>query len=91
MKEGTSSKGISTHLNHAIAYIKNPVKTESMIYVQGYHFIISFEKGETDPETANKIADRYVNEYLGKNYETIMAIHTDKKHLHAHIIFNRVS
>lgn len=58
---------------------------------QGYHFVISFKPGETDAETAYKIAEEFVSEYLLDKYETVFAVHDDKEHIHIHICFNSVS
>ena len=41
---------------------------------QGYHIIISFKEGETDAETAMKIVERFVKEYLTE-YEAVYAVH----------------
>lgn len=58
---------------------------------QGYHFIISFEEEEVTEDTAFEIVGQFVNEFLGKNYEAVYAIHNDTDHIHGHIIFNSVS
>lgn len=57
---------------------------------QGYHIIISFKEGETDAETAMKIVERFVKEYLA-DYEAVYAVHDNTEHIHAHVIFNSVS
>lgn len=58
---------------------------------QGYHFVISFAPGECDADTCFEIAKEFCKKYLGDNYEYVYAVHTDKGHLHAHIVFNSVS
>ena len=58
---------------------------------QGYHFVISFKPGETDADTAYKIAEEFISEYLAEKYETVFAVHDDKEHIHIHICFNSVS
>ena len=58
---------------------------------QGYHLIISFAENEVDADTAFEIVGKFVNEYLGKEYEAVYAIHDNTAHIHAHIIFNSVS
>lgn len=58
---------------------------------QGYHFIVSFEKGETDEETAYQVLKEWCGEYFKDNYEYAFAIHNDKEHMHGHIVFNSVS
>ena len=57
---------------------------------QGYHIIISFEKGETSPETAFAIGEKFVQEFLQENYEAVYAVHDDKEHCHVHIVYNNV-
>lgn len=58
---------------------------------QGYHFVISFARGETDKETAYRIVQEFCESFLGDGYDHVFAIHNDKKHLHGHIVFNSVS
>lgn len=58
---------------------------------QGYHLIISFEEGEVTPDTAFEIIRRFVEEYLGQEYEAVLAIHDNTAHVHGHIIFNSVN
>lgn len=58
---------------------------------QGYHFVISFAKGETEEGISYKIIKEFCEQYLGDNYDYVFAVHNDKEHLHGHIIFNSVS
>ena len=58
--------------------------------VQYYHMIQSFKPGEVSPELALDIAKTFAQEYL-PGYETVIAVHVDKEHIHAHIIFNSVN
>lgn len=58
---------------------------------QGYHIIISFEKGEASPETAFAIGEKFVQEFLQENYEAVYAVHDDKEHCHVHIVYNNVN
>lgn len=58
---------------------------------QGYHFVISFEPGETDADEAYTITKEFAKKYLGENYDYVFATHTDKNHIHSHLIFNSVS
>ncbi len=58
---------------------------------QGYHFVLSFSPGECDPATAYEVAKEFCEAYLGENYDYMFAVHTDQKHMHAHIIFNSVA
>lgn len=58
---------------------------------QGYHFVISFKEGECDRETCYRITEEFCRKYLGDEYEYVFALHNDKAHSHAHIIFNSLS
>ena len=39
---------------------------------QGYHMILSFKEKEASPDTAFEITQRFVEEYLGKEYEVVL-------------------
>ena len=58
--------------------------------VQYYHIIQSFKPGEISPELALEIAKEFAQEHLA-GYETVIGVHLDKEHIHAHIIFNSVN
>ena len=58
---------------------------------QGYHFVISLKPSEGTPEIMYDIAMRFAEEAFGGEYETVVAVHTDRNHLHAHIIINSVN
>ena len=58
--------------------------------VQYYHVIQSFKPGEVTPELALKIAEEFAEEQL-PGFETVIAVHVDKSHIHAHLIFNSVN
>ena len=58
---------------------------------QGYHLILSFKEDEVDPDTAFEVTRRFVEEYLGKEYEVVYVVHDNTEHVHSHIIFNSVS
>ena len=58
---------------------------------QGYHMIISFVEDEVTADEAFKIIGEFANEYLGKEYEAVYAVHDNTDHIHGHIIFNSVS
>ncbi len=58
--------------------------------VQYYHMIQSFKPGEITPELALEIAKEFAEEHL-PGYETVIGVHVDKEHIHAHILFNSVN
>lgn len=55
-----------------------------------YHFVISLVPGEGTPEMAFEIAKQFVEKYLGGQYEVVYSVHTDRDHIHCHILFNSV-
>ncbi|MBQ9347394.1 MAG: relaxase/mobilization nuclease domain-containing protein, partial [Oscillibacter sp.] len=57
---------------------------------QCYHLILSYKPGEITPELALQVATEFAEKYLS-NYETVIAVHTDREHIHAHVVFNSVS
>ena len=58
---------------------------------QGYHLVISLRPGEGTPEQMYDIAMRFAKELLHNEYEAFVAVHTDREHLHAHIVLNSVN
>ena len=47
--------------------------------------------GEGTPEIMYDIAMRFAKEAFAGEYEAVVAVHTDREHLHAHIIINSVN
>lgn len=58
---------------------------------QGYHFVISLKPDEGRPEIMYDIAMRFAQEAFRGEYEALVAVHTDRNHLHAHIVINSVN
>lgn len=58
--------------------------------VQYYHIIQSFKPGEVTPEQAMEIATEFAKEHL-PGYETVIGVHVDRAHIHAHMVFNSVN
>ena len=58
---------------------------------QGYHLVISFEPGECTASVAFALTKKFCERYLGIYFEYVFAIHFDRPHMHAHILFNSVS
>lgn len=58
--------------------------------IQTCHVIQSFKPGEVSPMVAHEIGNRFVKE-LFDDYEVVIATHTDKPHVHNHIVLNSVS
>ena len=57
---------------------------------QCYHIIQSFVPGEIAPELALQIATEFAMEYLA-GYQVVIGTHTDRHHIHSHILFNSVN
>lgn len=55
------------------------------------HLIQSFLPGEVTPEKAHEIGKAFAEKILNNKYEYVIATHTDKDHIHNHIIFNNVN
>lgn len=58
---------------------------------QGYHFVLSFQPGSVNEETAYQIIKEFCEEYLGDDFDYVFSIHNDQKHMHGHIVFNSVN
>ena len=57
---------------------------------QCYHIIQSFKPGEITPELALELAKGFAAEYL-PGFEVVIGTHTDRDHVHSHILFNSVN
>ena len=59
---------------------------------QGYHAIISFSPEEkVTAEQAMYVLEHFAKDVLGDDYEAVYAVHTDREHMHGHLIWNSVS
>ncbi len=59
---------------------------------QGYHVIISFSPEEkVTAEQAIYVLEHFAKDVLGDDYEAVFAVHTDREHMHGHLIWNSVS
>jgi len=56
-----------------------------------YHMRQSFAPGEIDPQVANRIGYELALEFTGGNHQFVVATHTDKAHIHNHIIINAIN
>ena len=59
--------------------------------VLGYHIIHSYAPGEVTSEQAHAAGVDFARRLLGDRYEAVVSTHTDREHLHCHIVFNSVS
>ena len=72
------------------------VETKNIFYKsgnrQGYHVIISFSPEEkVNAEQAMYVLEHFAKDVLGDDYEAVYAVHTDREHMHGHLIWNSVS
>lgn len=59
---------------------------------QGYHVIISFSPEEkVTAEQAMYVLEHFAKDVLGDDYEAVYSVHTDREHMHGHLIWNSVS
>ncbi|HDJ1468222.1 TPA: relaxase/mobilization nuclease domain-containing protein [Clostridioides difficile] len=58
--------------------------------IQAHHIIQSFKPGEVSSEQANEIGRDLAKE-MAKGHEVAIYTHTDKEHIHNHIVINAVS
>lgn len=56
--------------------------------VIAYQVRQSFRPGEVTPEEANKIGYEFAERFLKGKHAFIVATHTDRAHIHNHIIYN---
>ena len=54
--------------------------------------IISYHPNDlTDPKLAHEVSTKIADSVLKGKYEYVLTTHTDKKHIHSHLIFNATS
>jgi hypothetical protein len=58
--------------------------------IQAHHVIQSFKPEEITPEKANQLGQE-LGEKLGKGHEVLIYTHSDKKHIHNHLVINSVN
>lgn len=67
---------------------KNAEKTDGTLAL---HLIQSFASGEVDYETIHKIGIELADKILKGRFQYVIATHTDRGHVHNHILINSVS
>ncbi len=53
--------------------------------------IQSFAPNEVTPEQAMQIGEELCDRYLKGDYQYVLAVHSDRQHIHTHIIFNNTN
>lgn len=59
--------------------------------VLGLHVIQSFKPGEVSADKAHEIGVEFANRITGGEHQYVLATHTDRGHVHNHLIFNPVN
>ena len=72
-------------------YLFTMGRTQGESEILAYHVRQSFLPGETDVETASKLGYALAMELTEANHAFIVCTHTDKAHLHNHIIISAVN
>lgn len=86
---------VSNSLDCDVDYVRNQFKATREIWgksggIQAHHVIQSFKPDEVDPQKANEIGLKLA-EKLAKGHEVAVYTHTDKDHIHNHIVINAVN
>lgn len=59
--------------------------------VLAQHMIISFKPNEITPEKALIFGQELCRRFLKDQYQYMLAVHTDRKHIHCHVVFNNTN
>ncbi|MGC3792376.1 relaxase/mobilization nuclease domain-containing protein [Priestia aryabhattai] len=95
LKYAEKRADVSNSLDCDVDYVRNQFKATREIWgksggIQAHHVIQSFKPDEVDPEKANEIGLKLA-EKLAKGHEVAVYTHTDKDHIHNHIVINAVN
>lgn len=82
-------------VNCSSEYTKSQMTTTRQIWgkeggIQAHHVIQSFKPGEVTPIQANEIGQSLAKE-IAEGHEVVVYTHTDKEHVHNHIVINSVN
>ena len=72
-------------------YLQTTGRTPKKSDVIAYHLRQSLAPGEITPEEANRIGQELAEQFTHGHHAFIVATHTDKKHVHNHIIWNAIT
>lgn len=95
LKYAEKRSEVSNSLDCDVDYVRNQFKATREIWgknggIQAHHVIQSFKPDEVDPKQANEIGLQLA-EKLAKGHEVAVYTHTDKDHIHNHIVINAVN
>jgi len=72
-------------------YFRNTGKEVGKKDVVAYHLRQSFKPGEITPEEANRLGYELAKRFTKGKHSFIVATHTDKHHIHNHVIVNAIN
>ena len=99
-------RSFSTGIREIISYVENPDKTEKGQFVTAYqcnpeiagaddviayHLRLSFAPGEITPQEANHLGQKLARRFTKGDNAYIVCTHTDKHHIHNHIVVSAVT
>ncbi|MEE3394168.1 MAG: relaxase/mobilization nuclease domain-containing protein, partial [Lachnospiraceae bacterium] len=70
--------------------LKHTDKVKNGKEVIAYQIIQSFKPGEISPEKANELGYELAMRFTKGKHAFVVSTHTDKEHIHNHIIYNAV-
>lgn len=68
--------------------IQNGYSKNDKDSVKGYHFILSFDDPKVSPEICYEIAEKFLKKVTNDEYDSVISVHKDTEHIHAHMIVN---
>lgn len=72
--------------------IRNKKNWEKETGTQAFHYILSLPPDcDISPEVMMQVTEDFCRTLLGDDYYYVIAVHTDKGHLHSHITFDSVA
>lgn len=90
----TDWSGTHTFSPYSAGYSWNTLKAMSgqaaKSDIVGYHFQQSFAEGSVTPEEALEISKEWIEKITKGKCEYVMAVHTNTKNIHTHIIVNPI-
>ncbi|WP_330945768.1 relaxase/mobilization nuclease domain-containing protein, partial [Streptococcus anginosus] len=77
--------------NDTLYNFRNDRQEKRQQKIHAHHLIQSFSPDDNlSPEEVNRIGYETIQELTGGQFRFIVATHTDKSHLHNHIVINSI-
>lgn len=78
--------------NYSVKKFNEPVPEKGKGRVKAIHYIQNFDPQDNiSPELAHRIGKAFALKAFGENCQVVIATHTDKSHIHNHLILNTYS